>query len=417
MNVNNNGFPEQSSGDTVNIGGARPGAGGAGGPSTGPKQRVPQRSGGSNGGGQRPRGQSAPAQQPQGNRRQGSSNQQRPRPSNNQGGSRGGSQPSYSQGNSNNFPSSSSQGSNFNRNQPSGGNFNNFNDQPSGGNFNNFNDQPQSQGSFGGNNRGGNNGGSSNHDDLFNIVYSVINDRHGGLGDGNNGGNRRSDNFGSPPSYEIQPSVDLTQQFRQRGGLPFGDSLRGSFGQGSDVSPAHLLSQSSSGGGYPQSFRQQRPAQRRSGPNVEIVPVPLRHHSSSSKLEGESTNAQPYAIPQSVRDIKASNFVLNYNPILSKPTASRDEVLVQITKAEDTYVNDGAGRSRPLTGANKHNTKRLPANFARVQPASSQTRAVTPTLDVTGGRPSSYDVPLNSVGPLPKTRSLTGKEDTFEGYH
>lgn len=306
---------------------------------------------------------------------------------------------------------------------------------------------------------------TSERDEIFNIVYSVLNERHGGL-DGTTGAQRRSDNFGTAPSYEIVPSIDLSSSARQVINIPGFNGVGNSqssfrpqngqspnqqdlafrpsqFGQrqtqerqsiqqkssgGIEIIPARLISQStsqSSAGSQSNYFSsssnqqaiRQRPGRRRSGPNVEIVPVPLKHSTSSSStnLEGESTNNQPYAIPQSIKDIKASNFILNYNPLLSKPTASRGEVFVQIIKAEDTYVNDGSV-ARPLSGANEFNMKHLPSNFAQVQPGTSDTGAVTP-FEVTGGRPSSYDVPLNSVGPLDRTRTTNGKTDSFKGYH
>lgn len=359
-----------NSGDAVNIGGGRGGGNkgrpGSGGSSTGP-QRAP--AGGN------------------GNRKnKGNTNGRFPSSASQDQGQFGNSRPSQF----NNSPGS--------RNQHNG---NQGQNRPGGNSYN----QPQN--SFGNSGNNGNNDGrSGNHDDFFNIVYSVINERHGGLDDANsNGAQRRSDNFGSAPSYEIVPAVDLSHEFNGAG-FP-------SFGQRQSGSPNYFPASSN------QQPNRQRPAQRRSGPNVEVVPVPLRHEStsygsSSTNPEGESTNDQPYAIPQSVRDIKASNFILNYNPLLSRPTASRDEILVQIIKAEDTYVNDGTGRARPLNGANKHNTQRLPSNFAQVQqPGSSQISAVTPA-DVTGGRPSSYDVPLNSVGPLARTSN--GKSGSFKGY-
>lgn len=353
----------------------------------------------------------------------------------------------------------SRQGGSNNQQRPSG----HFNQPTSQQQTNAFGNSRGPSSSF-----GGSRGRTTEQDEIFNIVYSVLNERHGGL-DGNAGGaQRRSDNFGSAPAFEIVPSIDLSSSLRQGINIPgftgvqsSQSSFRHQGGQnqqqqqqfrpatssqsqyrpsnqqrssgGVEIIPARLVSQSSgpsngrsqqnyyAAASQQQSFRQ-RPGRRRSGPNVEIVPVPLRHSSSSSSSsssnpEGEATNDQPYAIPQSVRDIKASNFILNYNPLLSKPTASRDEILVQIVKAEDTYVNDGSGRARPLTGANASNTRNLPSNFAQPQPGTaSQTGAVSP-FDVTGGRPSSYDVPLNSVGPLDQTRATNGKSEAFKGYH
>lgn len=292
---------------------------------------------------------------------------------------------------------------------------------------------------------------SNAHDEIFSIVYSVLNERHGGF-NGNSETQRQA-----PPSYEILPSIDISNSARifnseydvvgktersnqqslvtrnfykkqDQNQIQYTSnppSLKHNNG-GVEVIPARLISQTtkvdqnqkkyfSSSSNYQP--RKQRPSQRRSGPNVEIIPVPLKH-SSSSEIEipqGESTNDQPYAIPKLVKDIKANNFILNYNPLLSMPTASRDEVLVQIFKVEDTYVNDGSGSARPISGANESNTKKLPSNFAQNLPGTPRTGNVTP-FEITGGRPSSYDVPLNSVGPLEQSRTNI-KSDSFKGYH
>lgn len=194
--------------------------------------------------------------------------------------------------------------------------------------------------------------------------------------------------LGDSPYYNIETKPARLINYYQSNGVPFSfsDIL------GSVTNNQHFI---------------QSHTRRVSGPNVQIIPIILRKVSPTENQEGSSTNDQPYVIPSSIQDIKPRNFVSNYNPLLSKPTVSTDEVYVQVIRVDDTYVNDGRGNAKPIMGSNQSNTRVLPRNFAKTIPTSQQNSNVKSNGIYSSGRPSSYDVPLNSVGPLPDTRRVS----------